>query len=195
MEWYWLNPVHEQLVFDHREKLYALYGEEAWSVVGGLIWRHVDIALYFNDSAMFEQCIVMAQNYLPEPHRSQRIYQWRSDYYAMNSRWAEYTLLTDEYYLKDNYDWPWLTAAAWSVYENTSDTTVLSIAAKWIAIDLKRDTCWHVYDAHAVLLYKTGRLEEAEAQAITAIEKATEAGEHATGSLLLLDLIAERRRK
>jgi thioredoxin-related protein len=186
--------VHQQWMFENGPRLYALYGEQVWFAISNTIsTRAYQAGMAGNDAAV-EELLAIAEKYLPEPFRSEVPYYSRSAVYRDKNQWLEYTLLSDAYFSTLHYEDLTLNNLAWQVCENSSDTVALNIAIKWIEIQLKTDSTWYVHDTYAALLYKTGRLDEAEIQANIAIEKAGREGEMAEGAHALRDKIAEEKK-
>ncbi len=98
--------------------------------------------------------------------------------YAVTEDWDKYaesaTLYVEKCKIKDN--WILLNYFAWIFYENVSDTAYLDTAIAWAERSIAITESYYNTDTYAALLYKRGRLTEAEIQAKRAIELAEEEG-------------------
>lgn len=186
---------HQQWMFENGNRLYGLYGKQVWYGISGVLGYRGYLATKGGNATAFEEVMLKAEKYLPEPYRSERIYSSRSYYYKTNNQWSKYTLLTDEYFSRNNYAVTSLNEEAWLLYENTDDTTLLNIGIKWIEYEFKRDSSWYTHDTYACLLFKIGRFDDAELHANIAIEKAGKAGEVPTETIELLDKIRNRKKQ
>lgn len=176
----------QQWMFENGEKLYSLYGEQVWNAVSGAIGYRAYRAQNADNVTEFERLMGLAELYLPEPFKSDRIYYSRSFFYKEKKMWKEYTLLTDTYLQKSDYKGYQLNNMAWEVYDNATDTLSWKLACYWAERGLSEDSTWYMHDTYAHLLFRVGRLEEAEKQALLAIELASKEGEAAPETHKLL---------
>lgn len=186
---------HQQWILDNRMKLYALYGEQVWHSIYGIIAIRCYLATKAGNDSLFEENIALADVYLPEPYRSERMLYGRSQHYQLNGKWKQYALLHDADFRKNNFDNPeHIHNVSWDIYENSSDTTTINLAIGWVEIIMKADTSWELHDTYACLLFKAGRLDESEAQAEMAIEMAGKKGLLANDTRDLLERIREKKK-
>jgi len=97
--------------------------------------------------------------------------------YQKKKDWINYAKTADKYIT--NYcmnDAMALNSAAWTFYENVSDRKMMQKAEKWAKKSTQLTDQYFNNDTYAAVLYKNGKLKEAEIAAQKAIEKAKEEG-------------------
>jgi len=67
---------------------------------------------------------------------------------------------------------------AWNIMERTEDSSELAVAVKMVEESIHHDPEYYNYDSLAHLLFKLGKIEEAKASAIKAVEYANASGEN-----------------
>jgi thioredoxin-related protein len=82
---------------------------------------------------------------------------------------------------------------SWRMYEHCADTAALERALVWMARVTTEKPTYMYLDTQAALLYKTARYDEAEREAIRAIEAGNKEGENVTATENLLENIRSRK--
>lgn len=81
---------------------------------------------------------------------------------------------------------------AWTLYENSDDAALNGLAAAWMKPVVEKEPQYMYLDTYAAVLFKAGRLGEAEQFALTAIDAGRKAGEKVEGTEKLLAKIREK---
>lgn len=87
-----------------------------------------------------------------------------------------YDLLYKGLFIHSGKDSKRLNKYAWEFFEKVSDKTYLSRAEEWAKQSVELDAQYYNLDTYANLLYKNGKVKEAEENAIKSIEKAKKEG-------------------
>lgn len=117
------------------------------------------------------------------------VFYYQMQYYKNKKDYKKLTILVDEFvasaHPKNNVD-P-INQVAWELYESCNDTTLLKSAIGWMQnCVLVKEPSYVYIDTYAALLYKTGKLSEAKAQAKLAIKVGKADGEKTTETEKLL---------
>ncbi|MDX5321601.1 MAG: hypothetical protein LPK45_10755, partial [Bacteroidota bacterium] len=104
-------------------------------------------------------------------------------------------LLDNRFKEKGMDDANWWNTQAWDVYEKCDDPALIESAITWIHAVCEKDRDYNYLDTYAALLFKAGKLQEAEAKAKEAIEVGKAAGNKVEGTEKLLEKIQEALQK
>lgn len=97
--------------------------------------------------------------------------------YQKNKDWTNYAKTADKYVNKYAMkDAQALNSVAWTFYENVSDKKMLQKAEKWAKKSTELTDQYFNNDTYAAVLYKNGKMKEAEKIALKAIDKAKKEG-------------------
>lgn len=119
-------------------------------------------------------------------------FNYKLDYYKNKKDYNKVTTLVDEFvnstHQKNNVGS--INEVAWELYQSCNDTSLLNRAIGWMQnCVLPKAPLFNYIDTYAALLYKTGKLEEAKAQAKLAIKIGKVDGEKTTETEKLLGQI------
>lgn len=97
--------------------------------------------------------------------------------YQKNKDWDNYAKTADKYVTKYGMKDPQvLNSAAWTFYENVNDKKFMKKAEQWAKKSTELADEYYNNDTYAAVLYKNGKMKEAEKAALKAIEKAKKDG-------------------
>lgn len=124
-----------------------------------------------------------------------------------NDKWMEFSCMVEYYKKKKDFGEmaKWidtkvealnsesLNEYAWFMYEECNDTTLLYKAITWADESIRKSENFHNLDTKAWLLFKVGRLDEADKMALRAIEAGRKEDENVEGSLELRQKIQQSK--
>lgn len=185
-----LDAEYTQVFKDKYDAYYELYKKEATVKMQRILFAEVAEAAKTNDREKFTSVIEQIENYFPGDPEYYAI-QMQQYYFEKTENWEAYADLMNTMIatpaLQIGIDD--INAAAWSLYENCTDLTILQIAANWFNPYLEKLQAYAVMDTYAALQYKLNNFDTAEIWALKAIEAGRQSGENVKDTELLLEKI------
>jgi hypothetical protein len=123
---------------------------------------------------------LLKRSQYPEWDKPNQYMEW----YKKRGEWSNYVTTFDE--VAKNTSAVGLNSVAWELFQSCSDATILTKAVDYSTMSINKSPEWGYYDTRANLLYKLGRLNEAQNDANTAIKlgKVADANTAETQALL-----------
>jgi len=116
------------------------------------------------------------------------------DYHRLSKDWDSYAPLAVKYYKEHatTANYSELNNVAWDFYEQVDKKKYLKQAVKWAKLSVEENEAYFNMDTYAAVLYKLGKLSDAQSAAERAIELAKASGDDYTGTLKLLNQIKKK---
>ncbi len=162
-----------------------------WENIDNLIRQSVLDAAFeavvYRDVQLFEKCVnTLRKSDLPD--KQEQMFQARIMFYEGIGDWDNYSRTID-WYLNRTQDFgrAEINIAAWKMYENTSNASLLSRASRWLEKSIELDDRFYNNNVYAHILHKMGRHKKARKVAVYAINLAKGEGRDYTDLEILLN--------
>jgi hypothetical protein len=109
------------------------------------------------------------------------------EWYKKRGEWGNYVATFDE--IAKNSNPESLNSVAWELFQSCSEAAILTKALEYSTMSIDKSPEWNYYDTRANLLYKLGRLNEAQNDANTALSLGKVKGENTAETNALLSKI------
>ena len=191
---YQLSEAQQQWVMDHEADYRDLYGDEFDHVIQMRAQSVFGAAVAKKDKSLLEKATDLFARSTPEASQPMRD-RLQAMYYNRTGEWKELADAIERMSLAADASADRINDFAWDMYQKCEDKASLMKAAE----AMKRTTTnlesaqWAFVDTYAALLYKTGLYDEAEQQAIRAIEMGKAATEDVSSTEELLTNIRAAR--
>ena len=191
-------PLNEENTekFLSRIKSYAnLYGKaEVKDVIGKIASQKLDVAIESKDKKDLEAALAFVDKYMSEDKEDTKAY-YKLRYFEGTDNWLGYAktaqTIIEKRGLKNDING--VNNYSWTIYENTTDQKVLSMAIDWMSQVVKFDPQYMYLDTYAALFYKIGKYDEALTWADKAISIGGENDEDVEETQGLRKLIKEAK--
>ncbi|MCC7533561.1 MAG: thioredoxin family protein [Bacteroidia bacterium] len=189
--YYLLNSTNQNLLRKKLPELAKLFGKaETEELYISAASKQINQMQKVADETEFIITIDSLTNSLDE--KWWYMFQFKKNYYEEHKDYKKLALTIDEYLnnKKEKSNVSIINETAWNLYLHCNDTGVLTKAITWMHdFVLLNDPLYMYIDTYAALLYKTGKLNEAKAQAILAIKVGKADNENTEETEKLLDKI------
>jgi thioredoxin-related protein len=191
---YQLSEAQQEWVMDHEADYRDLYGDEFDHVIQMRAQSVFGNAVAKKDKSLLEKATDLITRSSPDASESIRD-RLQAMYFGRIGEWMELADVIVRMSLATDASADQINEYAWDMYQKCDDKAPLLKAAE----AMKRTTAklesvqWAFVDTYAALLYKTGQYDEAEQQAIRAIEMGATATEDVSSTEELLTKIRAAR--
>ena len=189
-----VNDKYNEHFKEHFSEYKRLYKKEADNKLQNLLYGQVRQAAADSNEASFQEALELMKKAFPdEPDNAyylnlyycQSTGQWDKCAAALQARIDDPDL---EVGLGE------INSMAWSLYESCEDRKVQEQALTWFDPFLEDMADYPAMDTYAALLFKTGRLDEAEKWAINAIDTGKADNMNVSDTEKLLEMIRQKNR-
>lgn len=191
-----LPSKHQQFFLDNLDKYASLYGrDEADDLVSNFAYEELRKAVKDSSEAKLNNALGFVDKYVREDKDQTKTY-YRIHYYKSTGNWKKFAEQVDAHLQKnkDENDQT-INGWAWEVYEKAADKAVLEKALTWMKPVIESKPKYFTLDTYAALLYKLGKLKDAEKFAQKAIELGKKEGEKTKETEDLLEKIQKGKKK
>jgi thioredoxin-related protein len=183
-----LSEKYDNWIFQHADTLRHLYGAvNVNRKLSSTLMTQAARAAEKKDKALFEDAAAKAKKYGGKDS-SQFYFSVCSTYYRKTENWTAMNAVMQS--LIDTGGYEKYGAAindySWTLYEKCDDTKLLTQAADWMQHVCEASPEYASLDTYAALLYKLKRYDEAEVQALKAIETGNANKENVSATEALL---------
>ena len=190
-----LNEENAEKFLSNIRSYVKLYGKaEVMDVIGNIASQKLDFAIESKDKKDLEASLAFVDKYMSEDKEDTKAY-YKLRYFEGTDNWLGYAktaqTIIDKRGLKNNING--VNNYSWTIYENTTDQKVLSMAIDWMSQVVKLDPQYMYLDTYAALFYKIGKYDEALTWADKAISIGGENDEDVEETQGLRKLIKEAK--
>ena len=158
-----LNEENAEKFLSNIRSYVKLYGKaEVMDVIGNIASQKLDFAIESKDKKDLEASLAFVDKYMSEDKEDTKAY-YKLRYFEGTDNWLGYAktaqTIIDKRGLKNNING--VNNYSWTIYENTTDQKVLSMAIDWMSDVVKLDPQYMYLDTYAALYYKIGKYDEA----------------------------------
>ena len=194
--WYGRGEKVWKFVQQNSDELERRYGgEDVQGKQEMLLEGMFRAAVLRKDAAMFDTMLTRLERVIGDRMFFLREWSYRYRFATETQDWDQLVRLIQEMLddPKHTCDDGMLNNTAYSLYKGCDDPAHLAWARDLMADVADEDSPWEFIDTYACLLYKTGDLAAAEAQARRALQRAESVGEDAENTRALLARIRSER--
>lgn len=191
---YLLSDKYRQHLLEQQDKYAALYGRsETDDLVSNFAYGELKKALKDSSEAKLQQAMTFIDKYIrDEPEQTKRFYQIH--FYKSTGNWKKFAEQVDAHLKrKADENEQTINGWAWEVYEKANDKSVVAKAVEWMKPVVEKNPQYYSMDTYASLLYKAGKLKDAELYAKKALDLGKAEGEKTEETESLLKKIKSRK--
>ncbi len=185
-----LNDKYEQFFLANVDKYRKLFGPKGVSnTVNYLLNGKLKKAEKEKSEKALADVLKLVDKYVDEEKEMTRI-GFEISYYQEVKDFSKLTKVFQNYVDKKGFEnAAYINSIAWWMYVNCTDKAQLASGAKWMKEVVKKEPKYAYEDTYAAVLYKAGKMKDAEIWAKKAIEDGNKEGEKVSSTEDLLKLI------
>ncbi len=155
----------------NRDKYVKLYGSDDVDMkISSITYDRLRAAIGAKDKALLEKALELSDRYGTGDKEENRS-RLTMNYYSGVKDWPAYSGMVDDAIKAGKMNDAAVNAAAWTLYEQCDDRTIITMAVGWMSKTVATSPTYAYLDTYAALLYKDGQHKLAEEYALKAIEK------------------------
>lgn len=193
---YWfMNASNRNNFWEQMPALDSLYGHDMVADLSlNLLYKATEEEVKENNPAKFEDLLKSRLPLVDDPREAEKSVRL---YYATETQnWKEVNRLLSALFKEEGAEntnfW---NQKCWDIYEKADDSLLVQNALIWIDEVVKIDPDYNHIDTYAALLFKAGKLEEAEDKAMQAIGVGKQGNKNVKETEALLLRIQEARQR
>lgn len=191
-----LSEKYRKHLLDNQNRYSSLYGSDEFEdIVLNLSFGDLKKAAKDTSEAKFQSVFSFIDKYVSKDKEDTKTY-YAIHYYKSTGNWKKFADQVDVHLQKKkNENDQTINGWAWEVYEKAADRAVLEKALAWMKPVIESKPKYFSMDTYAALLYKAGKLKDAEKFAQKAIGLGKKEGEKTNETEDLLEKIQKERKK
>ncbi len=186
-----------RFVRQNREKLAGYFGEDdVAEIIQMLISDEIHRSIQEKNPARRDSAIAWFERESDDHFTEWHVWNYRYDYAVQTQDWDEVIRMLQAQMddPRQSFSEGTYNNVAWKMYRECDSPKHLAWAADLMKKVTDQKPVWEFVDTYAALLFKTGKLKEAEKQALRAIELGSRAGANIDSTRALLTRIREKMR-
>lgn len=191
-----LGKVQEEFFLENMARYRKYYGDvEVDRKFGNLVYEYVRLSVKEKNVSHLDDGIGILKRYGNPEDTASQASAYRVHYYKQVSDWENYARLAIRAVETLDPQAGTLNDYAWTFYENVEDRDALNRAVEWMGSLISKHPEYSYIDTYAALLFKVGRVQEAEEFALEAIKIGTEEKAKVDSTRELLEKIRKAEKK
>lgn len=184
------NEKHTKFFLDNIKKYEQLYGSvDVNNKVDDIIYQHLKAAIKAKDEKKLTATLAMIDKYNKESAADKKS-SYTMNFYYETKNWPKYETSIKEYIAKNGFEnSEFYNSVCWNLFEKCDNKPMLTKGVEWMQKVVEKDPQYAYLDTYASLLYKTGKLKDAETWANKAIAAGKEKGDDVSATETLLGKI------